>query len=104
MENGQPLMNILIGAGVGVISAFVGAVVQFRLSGRRGGEPSARLPGCVLLIIGALGFAGLAMFAASILLTGSLQVALLAGVGVLIGFFLSYVLIVATWLARARRK
>lgn len=98
----ENMQLLLIGVGIGLVSAVLGAVVDYFLSRRRRGEEDeAHLPGCMLLITGALGFVGLVALAASFLFYQTVWPAVWVGVGVMTGFFVGFSLLFlgAIWLA-----
>jgi hypothetical protein len=102
MEFKQQLMPILIGGAVGFASAFIGALVQFRINGSQNASRS-RLPGCAFLVSGALGLVGLLVVAGSLLITGRAQLAVISGAGVLVGYFAGYAALIITWLVLSKR-
>lgn len=82
----QPL-QLLIGGGVGLVSALIAGLVQHRIV-RSGVEArSRRLPGCLMIVAGWLGMIGILVAAVSLAFTGRLNLAIVAGIGVLGGFF-----------------
>lgn len=87
----------LIGSGVGLFSAVLGGVLEFLISARRE-VGNGRLPGCMLLVTGALGFAGVVVTLISWLFGHDLGRPLTAGLGVGLGFFGGFVLLLIFWL------
>jgi drug/metabolite transporter (DMT)-like permease len=89
--------TFMIGIGVGLLSAILGGVLEFSISQRRA-EGNGRLPGCMLLVTGALGFVGVMVTLVSWLFDHNLSRPLTTGLGVGIGFFGGFVLLMITWL------
>lgn len=86
---------------MGATSAIIGAILDFLLAQRR--HPDAnRLPGCMILLSGALGVAGIVSLLAGLLL-GVFGRALLMGVGVSSGFLLGFLVMTAMWFMVVRR-
>lgn len=90
----MPLNNLtyfLIGGGVGLVGAIVGASVDYLIARRRTQDRRANgSPGCLLIVAGGLGFVGLIVIIASWLLSNSVTPAVAAGAGVMVGFFLGF--------------
>lgn len=97
MDTTQLISYFLTGLGVGGVSAVVGGVLDFLISRRRADPDAQRLPGCMFLEAGALGFAGVVAFVLALLLDVSLLVPLVAGGGVVVGFALGFVLMFGFW-------
>jgi hypothetical protein len=104
MELNHPTLELLIGGGIGFISATIGALLQYRVSQRKKREDEDVLPGCMFLVMGTLGFIGVLMIVISFILTGSLTRALRPGVGVAAGFFSGFGLLVILWLLWSRAR
>ncbi len=95
---GPDTTHLLIGITVGFASAIIGAFVDYLVSRRRENRREARLPGCMFLVTGGLGFVGTIVIVASYFLTGWIRPALMAGIGVLGGFSLTFMALILTWL------
>ncbi|GAB4280079.1 MAG: hypothetical protein Kow0080_32750 [Candidatus Promineifilaceae bacterium] len=93
----QPLTWITLGGVVGLTSAIIGAFIDYRLSKKRT-EDDPKLPGCLLLIAGFLGFAGIITFIGAFVFDVSAQRPLFTGIGVTGGFFISFTLLLLLWL------
>lgn len=91
-------MFFLIGGLIGLSSAVIGALVQYWIS-RKGTETSPNeLPGCIYLVIGALGFTGVVATIFSLLWTGGVRTALVIGAGVFLGFFAGFMVMFVLWI------
>jgi membrane associated rhomboid family serine protease len=99
----QPLTWIALGGVVGLTSAVIGAFIDFQLSKKRA-EDDPRLPGCMLLIAGFLGFAGVIALIGSFIFGVSIQRPLLTGAGVIGGFFIGFTLLLVMWLWANKMK
>lgn len=84
------LTYFLIGGGIGLISAVLGACIDYFAGQRRSNPEADELPGCMFIAAGFLGFAGLVAVVLSLLFWGTLRVAAFAGLGVLAGFFVGF--------------
>lgn len=91
-----------VGLAVGFICAVVGAFIDAMLARRRPAEES-RLPGCILLVTGALGFTGVVVTVASLLLDGGLKRPFIVGSGVVAGFLGGFVILLGIWWLLSRR-
>ncbi len=100
----QTHFHFLTGAGLGMSTAVIGALVDWLRMRRLPDPNNGRLPGCLLLAAGALGVLGVFMIIAAWLLTGSPHIAFHAGAGVITGFFLGFVFLSALWLLREYRR
>ncbi len=92
--------SFLIGLMIGFVSAIVGGVVEYLLVRQRGDEQpqeTERLPGCMLLISGSLGGAGMLAIAFSLLVSGEVIRMLVTGLGVGTGFFGGFILMMLLW-------
>lgn len=88
------LTYIFIGAGVGLVSAIGGAAVDYLIARRRKQDRQSNGgPGCLLIVAGGLGLTGLVVTALSWLLTRSIWLAVMAGIGVLLGFFVGFAIL-----------
>ncbi|MCA9949701.1 MAG: hypothetical protein KDE48_08655 [Anaerolineales bacterium] len=99
----MPNINLLlIGGGIGLTVAIVGAILDYWLHLRPGkptplpGEP--RQPGCILFAIGGLSLTGLVALAAAFILTGGLWPAIILGLGTFIGFYAGFLTLLIIWL------
>ncbi|GJM43005.1 MAG: hypothetical protein DHS20C20_32870 [Ardenticatenaceae bacterium] len=93
------LQAFLIGLAIGLVSSVVGAVVEFLIVRKRGdeSEETERLPGCMLLVSGGLGGVGLLAIGFSLLTSGEVVRMLITGLGVGVGFFGGFVVMMLTW-------
>lgn len=99
----ENLNLLLIGAGIGLVCAVLGALVDLIVSRRRITEEN-HLPGCMLLMTGALGFVGVVMLGVSFLFYQTFLPAFWVGLGVMAGFFLGFtVLFFAAVLISSRK-
>ncbi len=89
--------SFFIGVGIGLISAIVGAIVEYLIVRRRGNQQAERLPGCMLLVSGALGGVGLVAIGISLITSGEVVRMLITGLGVGVGFFGGFVLMMVGW-------
>lgn len=89
----------LIGIGIGMSIAVLGAIVDYWLSNRNNTAQQARqLPGCMLYIAGALGLAGGLALVISFIMSGSLAPALVLGAGILSGFYAGFAALILLYL------
>lgn len=95
---------LLIGAAVGGASSLIGAIVDYLIARRRGKDETRRLPGCMLLTTGGLGFAGLIVAILSLFFTHSLRPVIFAGFGVLLGFSAAFFLLALPWTILTYRR
>ncbi len=86
---------------VGGISAMIGSIVEWRLLQRQSTEIE-RVPGCMMLTAGGLGFAGTISILIG-LIVRNLSLVLRMGLGVVTGFLLGFVLMTAIWYLFIRR-
>lgn len=91
------LQSFLIGVAVGLISAIIGAVVEYLIVRQRGDQETERLPGCMLLVAGGLGGVGMLAIAFSLLISGEVVRMLITGLGVGVGFFSGFALMMLVW-------
>lgn len=87
----------VIGAGVGLVVAVAGAVVEYWLNLRHAVDGQRTLPGCMLYVSGGLALAGVVALVASLLLTGGIRAALVMGAGVLGGFYAGFAVLLLAW-------
>lgn len=80
----------LIGGAIGLLSAVIGALVDYLIGRRRPVNETGGPPGCLMLVTGGLGGTGFIVLVLSGLLTGSIWLAVIAGLGVFAGFFLGF--------------
>lgn len=86
----------LIGIIIGFASSVISAVVDYRIMQRRADREESSGPGCMFIVSGTLGWLGIVVVGASLFLH-SLNRALLAGLGVLVGFLAGFLLMLALW-------
>lgn len=73
------------------MSAIIGALVDYLIGRRRHDKQEVSgPPGCLMLVAGGLGITGMIVIFLSWLLTGSITLAVIAGAGVLLGFFVGF--------------
>jgi protein-S-isoprenylcysteine O-methyltransferase Ste14 len=90
----ENMYYFLLGGGFGLFCAIVGALVDFLLMRRRGDDDTENpLPGCMLLMIGALGLMGLLSIGVSFLITGTIWSAIIVGTGVMLGFLIGFIIL-----------
>ncbi|MCB8977015.1 MAG: hypothetical protein H6657_06260 [Ardenticatenaceae bacterium] len=89
--------SFFIGVGVGLISAVVGAIVEYLIVRRRRDQQTERLPGCMLLVSGALGGIGMVAISISLITSGEVVRMLITGLGVGVGFFGGFILMMIGW-------
>lgn len=92
----------LIGGIIGLVSAIVGAVIDYRIL-KQPEEQANRLPGCIFLVSGGLGLLGVVVIAFSFF-AATVRRSLIAGGGVLTGFFLGFLLMMLAWFVLDRRN
>lgn len=80
----------LIGGGLGLFCSVLGAFIDYVLARRRGGNSDENLPGCMLLMVGALGLVGLVAVGVSFLLIGTIWPPIIVGAGVMFGFLCGF--------------
>lgn len=93
------LQSFMIGLAVGLISAIVGGTVEYLIVRQRRDEAqeTERLPGCMLLVSGGLGGVGLLVIGFSLITSGEVVRMLITGLGVGVGFFVGFVLMMLGW-------
>lgn len=91
------LSAIIIGGIIGLSCAVVGAIIDYRKMKRRQEADDNQLPGCMFVMSGSLGMLGAAVVAVSFLLD-SVARAVTAGVGVITGFVLGFVIMMGAGL------
>lgn len=84
---------------MGLSSAFIGAAIDWLRMRRLPDPNNGRLPGCLMLMVGALGFLGLVMFMITWVI-GRPRISIISGAGVIVGFFLMFVLLAVIWVMR----
>ncbi len=87
------MSDFFIGGSIGFTSAIITAIIQYLINRKREVESPTR-PGCIFIITGALGCLGLIMLTTSWFLTGSVNPAIPPGIGVILGFFLGFGLMI----------
>ena len=85
----QWLMAILMGVLIGILTSLFGAMMSYFLYLRSSKERSFGPLGILLIIIGVLGLIGLVVLSIS-LFVGQITLAILTGLGVLIGFTFTF--------------
>ncbi|KAA3663805.1 MAG: hypothetical protein DWQ04_08925 [Chloroflexi bacterium] len=85
-----------IGTVIGTTSSISGALIDYFRS-RYAKEKKSSLPGCIYLVSGGLGVLGFIVIIVSFILQ-SVGRALSAGLGVLVGFTLSFILLMILWI------
>ncbi|MCA9900446.1 MAG: hypothetical protein KC433_19780 [Anaerolineales bacterium] len=100
------LQSFLIGLAIGLVSAIVGAIVEYLIvrQRRNQSEDAERLPGCMLLVSGGLGGVGMLAIGFSLLTSGDVVGMLITGLGVGVGFFGGFVLMMLGWFLINRPK
>lgn len=98
MTFGSNSSLFLIGLLIGVSVALIGGLVEYVLHLRRSRVPLSGMPSCLLFTIGGLVLAGIAAIVTSLILTGAIWPALILGVGVMGGFYGTFMLLVGLWL------
>ena len=90
----------LVGTLIGVAVATIGALVDYWLSFRpsRRTARALRLPGCFVYVLGGLGLAGVLSGLVSLMSTGGIAAAMLMGLGVITGFYCTFLGLSAFWL------
>ncbi|MEZ4595174.1 MAG: hypothetical protein R3D55_29120 [Chloroflexota bacterium] len=93
------LQAFLIGLALGLVSAIIGALVEYLIVRQRSeqAQETERLPGCMLLVSGGLGGLGMLAIAFSLLSTGEVVRMLITGLGVTVGFFAGFLLMMLVW-------
>lgn len=87
----ENIQLLLIGAGIGLVCAIFGAAIDYVVTrGRRAEDDETRLPGCMLLMTGALGFMGLVTLSVSFVFYLTIWPAVWIGAGVMLGFFIGF--------------
>jgi len=85
----------VIGAVIGITSSVCGAVIDYFRS-RNTEKIKSGLPGCIYLVSGGLGLLGFIVIVVSFILK-SVGRALSAGLGVFVGFTMSFILLMILW-------
>jgi hypothetical protein len=91
------LQSFFIGLAIGLASAIIGAIIEYLIVRQRGDREAERLPGCMLLVAGALGGTGLLVVGFSLITSGEVVRMLITGLGVGVGFFSGFVLMMLAW-------
>lgn len=91
------LQSFTIGVGVGLASAIIGAIVEYLIVRQRQNQETERLPGCMLLVSGGLGGIGMMAIGFSLITSGEVVRMLITGLGVGVGFFGGFVLMMLGW-------
>jgi ABC-type Fe3+ transport system permease subunit len=93
------LQSFLIGLAIGLVSAIIGGLVEYLIVRQRGdsAQETERLPGCMLLVTGGLGGLGLLAIGFSLLTSGEVVRMLITGLGVGVGFFGGFLVMMLGW-------
>lgn len=91
------LQSFLVGLAIGLASAIIGAIIEYLIVRQQGDREPERLPGCMLLVSGALGGVGLLVTGFSLITSGEVVRMLVTGLGVGIGFFGGFVMMMLGW-------
>jgi len=91
------LQSFMIGLAIGLVSAIIGAIVEYLIVRQRGDREAERLPGCMLLVSGGLGGVGMLVIGFSLITSGEVVRMLITGLGVGAGFFGGFVLMMLAW-------
>ena len=83
----------MIGGGCGLFCAFLGAFVDYVLMRKREEDADGNLPGCMMIMVGMLGLAGVSVIGISFLLSGTVLPAIVVVAGVLVGFFSGFLVL-----------
>ncbi len=97
----------LIGGGIGLTVAFVGAFVEYMLFLRPdsdSGEEPHRLQGCLIFVVGGLLLVGGMMLITSLLFTGAIRTGLVMVIGVFVGFYMGFFILFFGWFLFARKR
>ena len=94
-----------LGSGVGLVCAMIGAAVEYKRARvrSRAGQEDGQLPGCMIMMAGALGMAGGVAIVIS-LFTDQLQRALLLGAGIGSGFLTGFLVLAGLWVLLVRER
>ena len=84
------VIYFLIGGGIGLVCAIIGAFVDYSVGRKRGDVENDGRPGCMFIAAGGLGFVGLIAFLLSFVITGTVGPAFMMGLGVTSGFFIGF--------------
>ena len=91
------LHSFFIGLAIGLMSAIIGAIIEYLIVRQRGDQEAERLPGCMLLVSGALGGVGMLVIGFSLITSGEVVRMLITGLGVGVGFFSGFVIMMLGW-------
>jgi ABC-type Fe3+ transport system permease subunit len=91
------LQSFFIGLAIGLASAIIGAIIEYLIVRQRDEREAERLPGCMLLVSGGLGGTGLLVIGFSLITSGEVVRMLITGLGVGVGFFGGFVLMMLAW-------
>lgn len=100
-----PIPSFFLGGGVGLLCALVGGVIEYRRARHRApdAETSGRLPGCLIMMAGGLGFVGMMALIVSFFL-GQVGQAAMLGLGIASGFLLGFWILVGIWVLLVRDR
>lgn len=98
------LQSFFIGLAIGLASAIIGAIVEYLIVRQRGEREEERSPGCMLLVSGGLGGVGMLAIGFSLLTSGEVVRMLITGLGVGVGFFGGFVLMMLGWFVLNRPR
>lgn len=99
---GENLDLVLAGAAFGLLVSIVGAVLEYRIFLRKSDTPTRPHTSLLHLFGGVLCFLGLVAVVVSLVWTDSIAPALVMGIGVGIGFYAGFILLLMGWLVRSR--
>lgn len=80
----------IIGGGIGLFCAILGAFVEYMLVFKGPGKEERNLPGCMLLMAGALSLVGIVAIGIAFLVFGTVWPAVVVGLGVGFGFLCGF--------------
>lgn len=93
----------LVGLTIGFTSSAIGAIIDYRAIQRKNEAEESHTPGCMLIMSGVLGWMGIVVVGISLFLQ-SLNRALIAGLGVFLGFFAGFLVMLVLWFILQRNK
>ncbi|MFQ5349378.1 MAG: hypothetical protein ACE5EG_02915 [Thermoanaerobaculia bacterium] len=100
----ENLELVTLGADIGLAVAILGALVEYRLSFAKTETPERPRTPWIMLVGGLLCFLGLVATLLSLLVTSSLLPAVCMGIGVGVGFYSGFVLLLLYWLIVERTR
>lgn len=94
---------LIIGVLIGLLGAMFGAIVDRYFSRRR--QADSRMGGFLLITAGIINSViGAIAIILSLFITGSLKIALVLGLGVLVGFAVGFFILAALWIFLAKES